>query len=177
LDSLQPDEREVRDLEGHWHSLNVLPYRTEDNKIDGVVLALHDIDARKLASEQLKKSTEFFRDVVNTVAEPLLVLDFELRVVMANEPFLSAFKVSAEETVDRFLYTLSNGQWDIPGLRTLLEEVLSKRQMVRGFSVTHEFAHLGRRTMLLNANLLSQGHQHISRTTAGKVAEAGKRGV
>jgi two-component system, chemotaxis family, CheB/CheR fusion protein len=60
LETLQPENREVRDLQGHWHSLNILPYRTQDNKIDGVVLALQDIDALKAAAEQSKKSAEFF---------------------------------------------------------------------------------------------------------------------
>lgn len=155
LESLQPAEREVRDNEGRWHSLNILPYRTQDNKIDGVVLALQDIHAIKIASEQLRKSTEFFRGVINTVVEPLLVLDSELRVIMANEPFLSTFKVSPEETVDKFVYNLGGGQWNIPILRTLLEEVLPKHQIVRNFAVEHDFESIGPRTILLNAQTLS----------------------
>jgi two-component system, chemotaxis family, CheB/CheR fusion protein len=155
LESLQPAEREVRDLEGHWHSLNILPYRTQDNKIDGVVLALQDINAIKSANEQLRKSTEFFRGVINTVIEPLLVLDSELRVIMANDPFLTTFKVSAEETVGNLLYSLGNGQWNIPKLQKLLGEILPERQIVRGFMVEHDFEGLGPRLMLLNANTLS----------------------
>jgi two-component system CheB/CheR fusion protein len=155
LESLKPAEREVRDLGGRWHSLNILPYRTQDDKIDGVVLALQDIDAMKGANEQLRKSTEFFRGVINTVIEPLLVLDPELRIIMANEPFLSTFKVSSAETVNKLLYSLGNGQWNIPKLRALLEEVLPKRQTVRKFMVEHEFEGMGHRTMILNAHTLS----------------------
>jgi two-component system CheB/CheR fusion protein len=145
----------VRDLEGHWHSLNLLPYRTQDDKIDGVVLALQDIDAVKSANEQLTKSTEFFRGVINTVVEPLLVLNSELRVVMANERFFSTFKVSSQETLNKFLYSLGNEQWNIPRLRTLLEQILPKRQTVQNFEVEHEFAGIGLRTMLLSAQTLS----------------------
>ena len=155
LESLRPAEREVRDLEGRWHSLNILPYRTQDDKIDGAVLALQDIDAIKGANEQLRKSTEFFRGVINTVIEPLLVLDAELRVVMANEPFFSTFKVSPEQTVNKFLYSLGKGQWNIPKLRTLLEEVLPRHQTVRSFAVERDFEDIGHRTMLLNAQTLS----------------------
>ena len=155
LKSLQPAECEVRDREGRWYSLGILPYRTQDDRIDGVVLALQDIEPIKKANLQLRKSTEFFRGVVDTVFEPLLVLDAELRVMMANEPFLRTFKVSSEETVDKFFYGLAGGQWNIPELRTLLEEVLPKQQMVRGFSVEREFESIGRRTMLVNANILS----------------------
>jgi two-component system, chemotaxis family, CheB/CheR fusion protein len=155
LKSLQPAEREVRDLEGRWHSLNILPYRTQDNKIDGVVLALHDIDAMKGANEQLRKSAKFFRGVIDTVIEPLLVLDSGLRIIMVNEPFLRTFKVSSEETVNRFLYDLGNAQWNIPKLRTLLEDILPKRQIVRNFAVEHDFESIGPRTILLNAQTLS----------------------
>lgn len=154
LESLQPAEREVRDLEGHWHLLIILPYRTQDNKIDGVVLALQDIEIIKTASEQLRRSSEFFRGVTNTVMEPLLVLDAELRVVTANEPFLTSFKVSQEETVNKFIYSLGNGQWDIPRLRTLLEEVLPQSQKVLNFAVEHDFESIGPRTMVLNAQKL-----------------------
>jgi two-component system, chemotaxis family, CheB/CheR fusion protein len=127
LESLQPEEREVQDLEGRWHSLSVLPYRTQDDKIDGVVLALQDISAVKKANEQLRKSIEFFRGVVNTVVEPLLVLDAELRVVMTNEQFLSTFKVSSRETVNRFLYSLGNEQWN---KATLAHEINNPLQAV-----------------------------------------------
>lgn len=155
LESLQPVEREVRDLQGHWHGLNILPYRTQDNKIDGVVLALHDIDAVKSASEQLRKSAGFFKGVVDTVPEPLLVLDSELRVLSANESFLDTFKVPLEQTVSKLLYELGNRQWNIPALRGLLEKVLPKKQAVTDFEVEHDFENIGHRAMLLNARRLS----------------------
>ena len=155
LESLQPAEREVRGMDARWYSLNILPYRTQDNRIDGVVLALHDIDVIKGASEQLRKAAEFFRGVMNTVVEPLLVLDVDLRVLMANEPFFRTFKVSADETINKFFYSLGNGQWNIPKLRTLLEDVLPKRLIVRSFTVEHDFESIGPRTMLLNAHTLS----------------------
>jgi two-component system, chemotaxis family, CheB/CheR fusion protein len=154
LENLQPTEREVRGMDGRWHSLQILPYRTQDNRIDGVVLALHDIDAIKGANEQLRKAAEFFQGVMNTVIEPLLVLDGDLRVVMASEPFFRTFKVSAEETINKFFYSLGNGQWNIPKLRMLLEDILPKRLIVRSFIVEHDFESIGPRTMLLNAHTL-----------------------
>jgi len=156
IDSLQQSVSEVKDLEGRWHSLSILPYRTQDNKIDGAVLALQDIDAIKAASEQLQKSSEFFRAITDTIREPLLVLDPQLRVVGANAPFLATFEVSREETVGRFLYDLGNRQWDIPLLRTLLEQVLPEKRKVTDFGLEWEFERLGLRTMLLNAQTLTQ---------------------
>jgi two-component system CheB/CheR fusion protein len=156
LDSLQPFEREVRDLEGCWHRLSILPYRTQDNKIDGVVLALQDIHAVKSANEQLAKSAAFFHGIIDTVREPLLVLNHEQRVIAANESFLSTFEVSSEHTVNRVLYELGNGQWKIPALRSLLERVLPKKQAVTDFEVDHYFESIGHRKMMLNARRLAQ---------------------
>ncbi len=182
LESLQPVEREVRDLRGRWHSLNILPYRTEDNKIDGVVLVLQDIDAMKVASEQLRKSSQFFRGVLDTVRGPLLVLDHELRVLSANMSFLSTFQVSPVKTVNRLVYELGNGQWNIPQLRTLLEGVLTKKAAVTDFEVEHDFESIGRKTMVLNARVLSSVDDaqpmlllSMDNITEHKLAEEGLR--
>jgi two-component system CheB/CheR fusion protein len=159
LDSLQPVEREVRDLEGCWDGLSILPYRTQDNKIDGVVLALQDIHAVKSANEQLTKSANFFRDIIDTVREPLLVLNHEQKVIAANRSFLSTFKVTSEQTVNRTLDELGNGQWKIPTLRSLLDQVFSQEQGVTDFEVDHDFENIGRKKMLLNARRLAQVDQ------------------
>jgi two-component sensor histidine kinase/PAS domain-containing protein len=90
--------------------------------------------------------------MVATITQPLLVLDGALRVGLANPAFLEAFQVSPEETVGCPLYELGNGQWDIPALRRLLEEVLSRQQEVRSYRVEQEFQRIGRKVMLLNAN-------------------------
>ncbi len=179
LETLQPWEREVKDKEGCWHSLNILPYRTQDNRIDGVVLALHSIHAMKEANEQLKKSAEFFRGIIDTVRQPLLVLDAELRVLAINRSFQTTFKVSPEQTVDQPLFKLGNGQWNIGQLRELLAEVLSKRHTVTDFEVEHVFEDLGHRKMLLNAATLFQANDQppmillaIEDITERKQAEA-----
>ena len=156
LDGLQPSERDVQDLEGRWHSLHILPYKTLDNKIDGVVLVLQDIDAIKSANEQLSKSTEFFRGIMNTVREPLLVLDATFRIIAVNESFLRTFSTSSEQTVNKFWYRIGDEQWNITKLRVMLEQVLPKQQAVMNFEVEHEFDNIGHRTMLLNAQVISQ---------------------
>ena len=159
LASLQPIEREVRDLEGRWHALSILPYRTQENKIDGIVLALQEIHAVKSANEQLAKSANFFRGIIDTVREPLLVLDHEQRVVDASRSFLRTFEVSLEQTVNRTLYELGDGQWNIPALRSLLERVLPEEQAVTDFELDHDYESIGHKTMLLNARRLVQPDQ------------------
>jgi two-component sensor histidine kinase/PAS domain-containing protein len=95
--------------------------------------------------------------IVGTITQPLLVLNGDLRVELANPAFLRAFEVPAEEAQGRRVYELGNGQWDIPELRRLLEEVLSGDKLVEGFRVEHAFKEIGQRTMLLNANRMRRG--------------------
>jgi chemotaxis protein methyltransferase CheR len=89
--------------------------------------------------------------IVDTVREPVLVLDKHLRVITASRSFYSGFKVSAEDTEGRLLYALGDGQWDIPKLRVLLEKIIPEKGVMEGYEVEHEFPNLGRRTMCLNA--------------------------
>jgi len=99
----------------------------------------------------LAEAGDLTGDIVDTVREPLVVLDADLRVVTANRSFYRVFKVRPEETEGRVIYELGNGQWDIPELRRLLEDVLDKNASFDDFPVEHEFEHIGRRMMLLNA--------------------------
>src|SRR6202162_4531007 len=90
-------------------------------------------------------------NIVDTVREPLLILDTTLRVRSANRAFYQTFHVSANETENRLIYELGNGQWDIPDLRTLLEDVVPKSSVFNDFELEHTFPVIGRRVMLLNA--------------------------
>src|SRR5947209_6989514 len=96
--------------------------------------------------------------IVGAVREPLLILDTTLRVRSANRAFYLTFHVSAAETVDRLIYELGNGQWDIPELRTLLEDIVPKSSVFNDFELDHTFPVIGRRVMLLNARKLQAGH-------------------
>jgi chemotaxis protein methyltransferase CheR len=89
--------------------------------------------------------------IVNTIPEPFIVLDGQLRVVVASRSFYEVFKVDAEQTRGSLLYALGDGQWDIPALRLLLETIIPERTAMDGFEVEHDFPNVGPRTMLLNA--------------------------
>ena len=97
---------------------------------------------------------EFAECIVDTVREPLVVLGADLRVRSANRSFYCSFGGIPEETNGRLVYELGNGQWNIPGLRTLLEEILPRDHSFRDFEVDHVFEGLGRRRMILNARKL-----------------------
>ncbi|MEI7461773.1 MAG: PAS domain-containing protein [Pirellula sp.] len=101
----------------------------------------------------------YAQNIVDTIREPLLILDATLRVQSANRAFYQTFQVSAPETEGRLIYELGNGQWNIPDLRTLLEDIVPKSSMFDDFELEHSFPVIGRRFMLLNARKLQAG-QH-----------------
>ncbi|WP_210496202.1 sensor histidine kinase [Microvirga antarctica] len=102
-------------------------------------------------TQNLDHSQTLAQAIVNTIAEPFLVLDEQCRVLAASRSFYSTFKVTHEQTLGSLLYALGDGQWDIPALRLLLETIIPQHVAMDGFEVDHEFPNLGRRTMLLNA--------------------------
>ncbi len=144
-----PAAREIEGPKGRWYSLQVLPYRAPDKKVDGALLMLLDIDA-------IRRSRDFAEAIVQTVPQPLLVLTRDLRIQSANLAFYEAFKVRKEETENRLIYDLGNSQWNIPKLRQALENVLPKVGGFQDFEVTHEFESIGRRIMLLSAREIEQ---------------------
>ncbi|EMS81588.1 hybrid sensor histidine kinase/response regulator [Desulfotignum phosphitoxidans] len=95
-------------------------------------------------------------NIVETIHEPLLVLDSDLKVILANRSFIDSFKVTRKETLGSFVYDLGNGQWDIPRLRELLEKVLPEKNPFDNYEVEHNFAAIGRRIMLLNGRQIEQ---------------------
>ena len=111
-------------------------------------------------NEALRMARDKFNAIYETMQEPLLVLDSELRVMEANSAFYETFKTSRDKTENRLIYELGNGQWNIPKLRHLLEEVLPNHAPVHDFEMSHAFPTIGARTMRLNAHRLT-GNGHI----------------
>ncbi|MDB6112295.1 MAG: Signal Transduction Histidine Kinase with CheB and CheR [Pedosphaera sp.] len=146
VDNLTSIEREVQDRDGRWYSLRIRPYRTRENKIDGAVILLLDIDEHKRVVEL----------VMSAIKQPLLALQADLRVKRANPAFYKTFQVSPEETENHYIYDLGRGQWNVPRLRTLLEDILAKQNQVDDFEVDAEFPKLGRRTMRLDGRSYSE---------------------
>jgi two-component system CheB/CheR fusion protein len=137
--------RDIRDSHGRWYSLRILPSVGADGKTDGAVLMLIDIDAAK-------RGLDFAEAIVETVREPLVILNQNLQVMKANKTFYQTFQAARQETEGRLIYELGNGQWNIPKLRELLESILPAHSTFRDFEVTHEFDRVGRKVMLLNAS-------------------------
>ncbi len=149
IENVVPHDVEVRESEtGAWYRMRARPYKTWDNKIDGAVISFEDIDAAKRSLDQMR---QFANSLIENAHEAVLVLDGSLRVASANLAFCRDFEVSREETENRAVYELGDGQWNIPKLRELLETILPGNGRVENFEVRHNFPRLGPRVMMLNA--------------------------
>jgi diguanylate cyclase (GGDEF)-like protein/PAS domain S-box-containing protein len=131
--------------------LNARQIFREDIGSHIILLAMEDITDRKLLEAEIQDAREFAENIVETVREPMVVLNSDLKILTANHSFYETFKVEYEETIGNFIYDLGNRQWDIPRLRVLVEEILPQDTVINGYEVEHEFPDIGRKIMLLNA--------------------------
>ncbi|MFA6919165.1 MAG: hypothetical protein WC244_03605, partial [Patescibacteria group bacterium] len=111
-----------------------------------------------------QESWTYIKTVVDVVREPVLILDKDLRVMVANEPFYRTFQVEPKDTEKKVIYELGNGQWNIPALRKLLEDILPQNTFFKGFEVTHKFPFIGNKVMILNARQI-----HFKEGTASEL--------
>ncbi len=98
-----------------------------------------------------EESWTYIKTVVDVLREPVIILDKHFKVLAANEAFYKLFQVEQKDTEGKIIYKLGNGQWDIPALRKLLEDILPKNTFFKGFEVEHDFPSIGHRTIILNA--------------------------
>jgi len=155
LEKLTGIDAEVRSNAGRWYLRRVLPYRTHDDRIAGVVIAFVDITEQKHAQDAIKEALSYAEAIITTVRHPVMVLDGDLRVQSINPAFCDAFNCAADVSKGSLLNELDHGAWDIPELRRLLREVLSEARSFDGFKIEHVFPQRGRRHMLLNARKLA----------------------
>jgi two-component system CheB/CheR fusion protein len=155
LDTLVPREKQVRTSGNEWYQVRIIPYRTYENVIDGVVMTFSDITTLKAVEAEARSSRDYAQSIVDTVREPLVVLNWTFEVVSASRAFYEMFGVTKKETMGKVLYELGNNQWDIPRLHELLETVLPKDKSFENFEVGHDFPGIGQRKMLLNARRVS----------------------
>ncbi|MBD1887565.1 chemotaxis protein CheB [Microcoleus vaginatus] len=151
IDTLQTKEQEVQTLSGYWYNLRIRPYRTTENQIDGVVMVLLDIDALKRSARTLEEARNYAETIVETVQTPLVVLDADFRVNKANRSFYEMFQVSPSETAQSSLFELGNGQWNIPQVRSILEDILVSDVQLQNYEWAHLCDNIGPKTLLLNA--------------------------
>jgi two-component system CheB/CheR fusion protein len=156
LQTLVVRERDVQTTDGSWFNMRILPYRTAKNTIDGLVLTFQDISQMKEAERLVEAARSIAASIVETVREPLLVLDKQLRVVSTNQAFYRTFQVTPGEVEQQLIYHLCSGAWNLPPLRRLLEEVLLKNTTFQDFIVDKTFPHIGQKVLALNGRRLVQ---------------------
>lgn len=155
LRTLIPLQREVESSDGTWYLMRILPYRTTENVISGLVMTFVNIRQIKEA-RLLEEARAYFESIFETIRQPLLVLDEEHRVVSANRCFHAAFQLSPNEVQDRPLWEIGNGEWKIAELREILNSIHPQNPSFEGFAVKQDFSRIGHKTFLLNARLLNR---------------------
>ncbi|MDT7042792.1 chemotaxis protein CheB [Candidatus Nitronereus thalassa] len=156
LDTLVFQEREVQATDGQWYYLRILPYRTGKNTIEGLVLTFLNITQVKQSELVAQEAQEFAQSVIQAVRESLIILDGDLRVVSANQAFYRTFALTPPKVEQKLLYSLGQGEWDVPELRHLLEEVLPHNTAFQDFLMEQKFPGIGKRKLLLNARRIVQ---------------------
>jgi PAS domain S-box-containing protein len=159
------------------------PIRSADGQTAGAVLVFRDITEHKRQERLVQDALDYAQNILDTQREPFLVLDKSLRVVSANRAFYRVFRVEKDATEGRFVYDLGDGQWNIPRLRELLEDVLPKNHAFDGFEVAHNFpAGVGDKIMLLNVRRIIRPGNHselillaIEDITERRLAEQSER--
>jgi len=155
MDTLAVQTKEVTDKDGRWYSMRVRPYKTAENRIDGVVMLFVDIDELKKGAQRLDQSRAYAEAIVDTVGSPLLILNTRLRVERANRCYYEMFRTSPEETEGQALSELGGGLWDVADLRRRLADLPVSQGELAGVALGAEVPGKGMRTMLMNARRLT----------------------
>ena len=163
LDTLVLKEVELKTKSGQWYTMRILPYRTTENMIDGLVITFIDIQQQKTIIDELKRldmklnnSLNNTQNIVDTIREALVILDNDLKIISANHSFYNMFKLLPIAVEGKRIYKISNNSWDIPPLRKLLEEIIPNNNFFDNFEVEHDFPFVGKKRLLLNARTIIQ---------------------
>lgn len=109
------------------------------------------MDKKKLRELEIGDALKYTKNIINTVHEPIIIVYEDFTVALANLSFYQTFAVNSGDTEGKLIYDLGNRQWNIPRLRQLLEEILPKTTSFDNFEIDHDFPHIGKKIMLLNA--------------------------
>jgi diguanylate cyclase (GGDEF)-like protein/PAS domain S-box-containing protein len=144
-------ELDIANREGKRTIAELRVVAAEWERKPAYLATLRDITGRKQLEMEIQDAREYAENIVETVREPLVVLNSDLKILTANHSFYDTFKVTPGETIGNFIYDLGNRQWDIPKLRVLFENILPHDTVFNGYEVEHDFLDIGRKTILLNA--------------------------
>lgn len=152
LDKLVTVERENQDDTGRWYLTRVLPYRSQEDRIEGVVITFVDITRQKLAERTVRLAKETSERILDTLPDPLLVLSRDLEILSANGSYYRCFETTRDKTVGHALYGVGGGQWNVPELvRLLAEATVAGHEPIE---IDRSFEGIGRRVLIIEARHL-----------------------
>jgi two-component system CheB/CheR fusion protein len=160
IEHVTPIEQEVQDVNGRWYLLRVRPYCSVDNRIEGAVVALVDIDAMKRREMQSEEARRGVLAILQAIHEGLVVLDDKFCVQMINDAFCRMFAVDAHKAAGKPLFDLADGAWQVPRVRSLLESVLKSDTPSEDVELDHEFPRVGRKRLILCARRVESRDSH-----------------
>ena len=154
-----PVGREIEAQSGAWYIRRIMPYRTQDNRIEGVLITFSDISETKEAEREIQAARAYSDSIIDTVSQPLVVLDEALSLVSANRSFYRCFALKPEDAVGKPLATVAGDGAGATGLRAFLARVRVEPANVEDYETEIDLPILGRRLLLLNARRLREGPQ------------------
>jgi len=141
----------VQDAAGHWYLMRIRPYRTEENKIEGAVLVLVDVDEIKRSLDEIRKARDFNQSIIEMTRSSVLVLDAELRAKLANPAFYQTFQLTPPEVLDHIIYDIGGGQWKDSRFHSLFDPLIQDSGRLDDLELEHEFPRVGRKVLVMNA--------------------------
>lgn len=150
IDNVTVKEREVQDREGNWMLLRIRPYKSVENRIDGAVIVVLDIDALRKHEQRSLQAQGLVAAIADTLDRPLVVVDSDLRVAATNQAFTRQFGLASGDPGARTLMEIVGGQWDVAELQAHLAEATAEPETPKPLEVVRDFPRVGRRRMLLN---------------------------
>jgi two-component system CheB/CheR fusion protein len=160
IDTLSIREREVSDSNGRWHQLRIRPYRTADNKIDGAVITLVEIDQMKRNIAELHSVVDFAHAILDSARDPGLVLDDDLRIKQTNEAFRDRFKIARADLENARIQKIGD-HWKMPKLGPWLHELVGKKRRSAELNLVHRFPILGSMRLHFRAQRLESNGHHL----------------
>jgi two-component system CheB/CheR fusion protein len=157
LRTLASKEAEVRARDDSWHLMRILPYRTAEDVIEGLVITFVEISRVKQAELDTESFCQCFDVVVQTAREPLVMLDLDYRVVAANDAFCRLFRASREQITRKPLREVGDGLWGTPAVQHLLRELSRRPDGVANVEVVDDSPETDRRVFRLNASRVDRG--------------------
>ena len=158
LASASPLQREIEGENGAWYIRRILPYRTQNDRIEGVVITFSDIAEMKAAARELQAARTYSDSIIDTIRRPLVVLDEGLRLVSANRSFYRTFALDPGDAVGKPLDSVAGRHAGAEGLRAFIARVHDEPSNVEDYEAEIELPGLGRRLLLLNASKLLGPH-------------------